>query len=120
MLAPKVNAFGPLYKNALRMLRCSIVIRKELYGALTTFIPFWTQCASPSSVQNVNRLVIAFKSRSILEEKLPAASEDANMDAVAALQINNIPDLAIVNNRASLFTFLGSLVRPPRHISFIC
>lgn len=102
------------------MLRFSIVIRKELYEALTTFIPFWTQCASPSSVQNVNRLAIAFKSRAILEEKLPAGSEDPNMDAVAALQIDNIPDLAIVNNRASLFIFLSSLVRLPRHITSVC
>jgi mediator of RNA polymerase II transcription subunit 5 len=35
------------------------------------------------------------------------------MDAVVALQLESIPDLAIVNNRASLFIFLSSLVRLP-------
>jgi hypothetical protein len=58
----------------------------------------------------VNRLAIAFKARASLEDKVPATSDESSMEAVAAIEIGNIPDIPIVNNRASLFVFLSSLV----------
>jgi hypothetical protein len=88
----------------------AIGVLKELSMALSTFIPFWTQCASHTAVQNISRLALVYKSRTILEEKLPTVSDANSMEAVAALQVESIVDVVITNNRASLFIFLSSLV----------
>jgi hypothetical protein len=92
------------------VLIASVVIRKDFSEALTTFIPFWTQCSSPASAQNVNRLAMAFKARMSLEEKVSTTTDESNLEAVAAIEIGNITDLPVANNRASLFVFLSSLV----------
>jgi hypothetical protein len=89
----------------------SKAVRRGLAEALSQFIPCWTQCSTPTSAQNINRLMMALQSRTVLEERVQEPSNDAEIDAVAALQVDNISDIAIVHSRPSVFIFLSTLVR---------
>jgi hypothetical protein len=90
---------------------CILETRKRLSDGLSSFLPVWTHLLSPQSQpQTAERLAIAFKSRSVLEEKAHQPSEMSSLEVATALQIEAIPNIPIVNARASMLIFLNSLV----------
>jgi mediator of RNA polymerase II transcription subunit 5 len=92
------------------MLTRTADVRTDFAKALSTFIPFLSQ----TSIQIANRLEQSQKEHDLHEQPITSANGDANEYAkleVAALQLETVVDLPIVNTRAGLYIFLNSLVR---------
>jgi hypothetical protein len=84
-------------------------VRKTFIQSLSTFIPFLSQ----TSLQIANRLELSQKEHDFHDKSLATANGDASENAgleVAALQLENVLDLAQLNTRAGLYIFLNSLV----------
>jgi mediator of RNA polymerase II transcription subunit 5 len=81
---------------------------------LSSFIPFLSHnsLGSQTSLQIANRLEMSQKQHEIHDKSLTIggeATESAGLE-VAALQLETIMDLPIINTRAGLFVFLNALV----------
>ncbi|ORX92901.1 mediator complex, subunit Med5 [Clohesyomyces aquaticus] len=84
-------------------------IRRRFASSLSTFIPFLSQ----TSLQIANRLEISQKEHDLHDKSLTNADGDPAENAgleVAALQVNAVIDLPIINTRAGLYVFLNSLL----------
>lgn len=84
-------------------------VRKNFIQSLSTFIPFLSQ----TSLQIANRLELSQKEHDFHDKTLATANGDASENAgleVAALQLENVLDLPLLNTRAGLYIFLNSLV----------
>lgn len=92
-------------------------IRKSFTQSLSSFIPFLshTSVGSQNSLQLATRLEISQKQHDFYD-KLPTIDGEANANPgleVAALQLEAVMDLPILNTRAGLYIFLNSLVTLP-------
>ncbi|CAO2658456.1 Nn.00g061790.m01.CDS01 [Neocucurbitaria sp. VM-36] len=89
-------------------------LRKRLVQSLSSFIPFLSHNTggSQTSLQLANRLELSQKQHDFYD-KLPAvdgeASENTGLE-VAALQLDAVMDLPLVNTRAGLYVFLNALL----------
>ncbi|KAF2635859.1 Med5-domain-containing protein [Massarina eburnea CBS 473.64] len=81
-------------------------LRKQFAQALSNFIPFLSQ----TSIQIANRLEYHQKEHDFYDKTDSGASEEANENAVAALQLDAVIDLPSINTRAGLYIFLNSLL----------
>jgi hypothetical protein len=86
------------------------VLLKYLSKNLPTFITLWSQSGSQAAAENANRLIMATKSQSSLEDNSNVIDEKANALAQATLQVESIPDLTVLPTRPGMFIFLWSLV----------
>jgi len=80
-------------------------LRTELCKALTSFIPLWTQ----NDPHNAQRLELCQKSYGLVQETEHPADQDDSLD-VAALQVDTVMDLPIINTRAGVYVFLNALL----------
>ncbi|CAI6338683.1 unnamed protein product [Periconia digitata] len=81
-------------------------IRKQFAQALSTFIPFLSQ----TSIAIANRLEMYQKEHDLHDKSLPNSNEDAGENAVAALQLEAVIEIPLINTRAGLYIFLHSLL----------
>ena len=84
-------------------------VRKSFIQSLSTFIPFLSQ----TSLQIANRLEISQKEHDFHDKSHANANGDAAENTgleVAALQLEGVIDLPLLNTRAGLYIFLNSLV----------
>ncbi|KAF2269256.1 Med5-domain-containing protein [Lojkania enalia] len=84
-------------------------LRKNFAQALSTFIPFLSQ----TSLQIANRLEISQKEHDFHDKMLTNVNEDTGGNGgleVAALQLEAVMDLPVLNTRAGLYVFLNSLL----------
>lgn len=91
------------------LLTCITDARKGFAQALTNFIPFLSQ----TSIQIANRLEIYQKEHDLNDKSVSGANSDTNGNAgleVAALQLDAVIDLPVINTRPGLYIFLNALV----------
>ncbi|KAF2737281.1 mediator of RNA polymeras-like protein II transcription subunit 5 [Polyplosphaeria fusca] len=84
-------------------------LRRVFAQSLSTFIPFLAQ----TSITIANRLEISQKEHDLHDRPLAQVSNDAAENAgleVAALQLEAVMDLAVLNTRAGLYVFINSLL----------
>lgn len=84
-------------------------VRKAFAQSLSTFIPFLSQ----TSLQIANRLELSQKEHDFHDKSLSHVNGDAGENAgleVAALQLEAVMDLPILNTRPGLFIFVNSIV----------
>jgi hypothetical protein len=85
-------------------------VRKTFIQPLSTFIQFLSQ----TSLQIANRLELSQKEHDFHDKSLATAngdtSENPGLEVAAALHLENVLDLALLNTRAGLYIFLNSLV----------
>jgi mediator of RNA polymerase II transcription subunit 5 len=80
-----------------------------LARSLSSFIPFLSQ----TSLQLANRLELIQKEHDLYDKSLNHINAEAGGSAgleVAALQLDAVIDLPVLNTRAGLYVFLNSLV----------
>ncbi|KAH7125393.1 mediator complex, subunit Med5 [Dendryphion nanum] len=88
-------------------------IRKAFGQSLSTFIPFLSQTAFQTSLQIASRLELSQSQHGFHGKPAANANGDINDShgiEVAALQLEAVIDLPVVNNRAGLYVFLNSLL----------
>lgn len=84
-------------------------VRKAFAQAFSQFIQFLSQ----TSLQLANRLEISQKEHDFYDKSLSSVSGDTGESSgleVAALQLEAVLDLPILNTRPGLYIFLNSLV----------
>ncbi|KAK3082359.1 hypothetical protein LTS18_004271 [Coniosporium uncinatum] len=80
-------------------------LRTDLSKALSSFIALWTQ----NDPHNAQRLELCQKSYGLIEETEHPVDQDDSLD-VAALQVDTVIDLPIINTRAGVYVFLNALL----------
>ncbi|KAF2178098.1 Med5-domain-containing protein [Zopfia rhizophila CBS 207.26] len=84
-------------------------VRKSFAQALSTFIPFLSQ----TSLQIVNRLEMSQKEHDYHDKSINNSNGETGGNGaleVAALQLEAVIDLPIINTRAGLYVFLNALL----------
>jgi hypothetical protein len=85
-------------------------LKTALSKAINVFLQLWDHYPSKMQMENLPRLLDAFKERTVLGEKLNEFSSTPNADTAAAIKVESTEDLALTRPRASTYVFLSNLV----------